>query len=213
MSGRRLLLLRHGQTTAGNGVLLGSRSDPGLSPRGREQAAAAGNILRRHAIAGVMCSPLRRARETAAFAFPGLAFRVDERWRELDFGLLTGLTWEEAKARHGSAAIAWRREAASPPEGEAPVALRARVLAAVFDALDELDGGPHGDVVVVSHATPIRTIVGSARGWALADQRRIQVTHGGLRVVRAGARTLQRWNPYACPLDTLPLPTRQGVLT
>lgn len=199
MTRGRLLLLRHGRTDAAPGVLLGSRTDPSLSALGRSQAVAAGRTLRSRSPVLVVCSPQRRARETAALAFPGGAVRVDERWRELDFGMLTGLTWAESKARYGQAAVAWRREAAAPPGGEEPAVLRRRVLEAVLDLLGRVEGEPLGDIVVVSHATPIRAVVGTARGWALADHRRVRAVHGGLRVVRAGPATMARWAAAARP--------------
>jgi broad specificity phosphatase PhoE len=58
--------------------------DPGLTARGREQAALAAAWLRDKGLQAVFASPLRRARETAAAvaAVTGLPVRVDARVTE-----------------------------------------------------------------------------------------------------------------------------------
>jgi len=187
----RLLLLRHGSTTAPPGTYLGSRSDAGLDERGRTQAVAAGVALRDRSLAAVLCSPLRRARETAALAVPGVPARVDERLRELDFGALTGLSWAEVEARHPDAAARWvERGWPMPPDGEDPRALWRRVAAA---ALDLHDSQRHGDVLVVCHGGVIRALLGAARGLGLDSAWRIRVPHGCIRVQRATPLAVRRW--------------------
>jgi len=178
---RRLILLRHGEPTAADGRLLGSRLDPGLSERGRAQAIDSGLALRGRSIGCVVCSPLRRAQETAAAAFPGLSIVIDPRLAEQDFGAFSGLTWEEAKARYADRARAWRQAGASPPGGESHARLRARVIeAAAAAAWLDTDG----EVVLVTHHMPIRALVCEARRWPACDWRRIDVPHGGRRLVR-----------------------------
>ncbi len=58
----RLLLVRHGEATAG----WGSELDPGLSNRGRQQARDVATTLEPVGRLPVRVSPLRRARETAS---------------------------------------------------------------------------------------------------------------------------------------------------
>jgi probable phosphoglycerate mutase len=62
-----VILVRHGacDPPAADGLISG-RSDPGLNERGREEAAAAGERLRREPVAAVFASQLRRTTETAA---------------------------------------------------------------------------------------------------------------------------------------------------
>ena len=59
----RLFLIRHGEPETGWG---GADADPGLSDRGRAQAAAAAEALAGQRALAVLTSPLRRCRETAA---------------------------------------------------------------------------------------------------------------------------------------------------
>src|SRR5260221_11648787 len=56
-----LYLVRHGRAVSGV-----EQPDPGLDPVGRSQAERAADALRRVGAERLVCSPLRRARETAA---------------------------------------------------------------------------------------------------------------------------------------------------
>ncbi len=67
----RLFLIRHGEAQAAWG---GDDDDPGLSEAGRAQAAGAAEALVSLAPAALVCSPMRRCRETAG-AFERLAGR------------------------------------------------------------------------------------------------------------------------------------------
>lgn len=187
----RLLLLRHGRTTAPPGTLVGSRDDPGLDAHGREQARAAGVFLRNRALSAVVCSPLRRARETLAVALPIQSLRADPRLRELDWGDMTGLTWAQVEAQHPHIAAAWVRTGwPVPPNGEDPRLLWRRVAAAVLDLHAE---GHDGDVLVVCHGGVIRAVLGAARGLRLDEAWRVRVPHCGLRVQRCTPLALARW--------------------
>jgi broad specificity phosphatase PhoE len=187
----RLLLLRHGRTTAPRGTLVGSRFDLGLDEHGRDQARAAATVLRDRALSAVVCSPLRRARETLALALPAAAARVDARLQELDWGDMTGLTWSQVEAQHPETAAEWVRTGwPVPPNGEHPRALWRRVAAAVLDLHAE---GHEGDVLVVCHGGVIRAVLGAARGLRLDEAWRVRVPHCGLRVQRATPTALERW--------------------
>jgi broad specificity phosphatase PhoE len=149
-----LYLVRHGRTDANaRGLLLG-RADPPLSPEGRQQAAALGTRIPRDA--RVVSSPLRRTRETAE-AF-GLPVEVDDRWVELDYGELDGTPLVDVP---DDVWRAWRSDAAyTPPGGESLIELGVRVRAACDDLAADAAAG---DVVVVSHVSPIK----AALAWAL----------------------------------------------
>ena len=149
-----LLLVRHGQTDANaRGLLLG-RADPPLSDLGRRQAQALAAVVPRPS--RVVASPLRRARETAA-GF-GRPVEVDERWIELDYGELDGLPVDDVPAATWAA---WRADPQFVPAGGESLAhLGARVREACTELLD---AARDGDVVVVSHVSPIKAAV----GWAL----------------------------------------------
>jgi broad specificity phosphatase PhoE len=61
-----LLLARHGETADNTAHLIIGRRDPPLSDAGRRQAMALARAARDAGIAALWCSPLQRARQTAA---------------------------------------------------------------------------------------------------------------------------------------------------
>jgi broad specificity phosphatase PhoE len=187
----RLLLLRHGRTTAAPGTYVGCRVDPGLDDHGREQALRAGALLGERPLAAVISSPLRRARETAALAVPSHAPRIDARIQELDWGDITGLTWAQVEERFPETAAQWIRCGwPVPPNGEDPRTLWRRTAAA---ALDYAADHPDGDVLLVCHGGVMRAIVGAARGLGLGDAWRVRTPHAALRLQRATPHALARW--------------------
>lgn len=160
-----LILVRHGQTAANaRGVLLG-RADPPLTETGYRQARALAAALPR--AARIVSSPLTRARDTAAVlagatedpdaTAPG-AVEVDPRWIEMDYGDLDG---KPPTALGEQSWRAWREDADFVPAGgESVAAVCARVRQACVELADD---AAHGDVVVVSHVSPIKAAV----TWAL----------------------------------------------
>jgi broad specificity phosphatase PhoE len=160
-----LHLVRHGETTlAGSGVIAG-RLDVPLSARGEAQARAAAALLANQPLAAVVASPLARARATAApiAAAHGLAVELDPDLRELDFGAAEGLTFEELELRAPETAAAWvaRPHEVVFPGGEGLRDVAARALRAVRAVLRRHGGR---EVAIISHAGPIRALLGLARG-------------------------------------------------
>jgi broad specificity phosphatase PhoE len=149
-----LVLVRHGQTDANaRGLLLG-RADPPLSELGRRQARALAALVPGEG--RVVASPLVRTMETAA-AF-GRPVEVDDRWVELDYGTLDGQPMGAVPAEVWRE---WRRDPEFVPGGgESLVALGRRVRQACEELADE---ARTGDVIVVSHVSPIKAAV----SWVL----------------------------------------------
>lgn len=154
------LLLRHGQTEMSAQRRFAGRGDIPLTSAGLGQAAAAATRLaERGGIDGVVTSPLSRALRTAEVVAEtvGVPLAVDPDLVETDFGDWEGLTFGEVLARWPDEMAAWQADArAAPPGGESFAAVAKRVEA----ALDRLLTGRKGQtVVVVSHVTPIKTLV------------------------------------------------------
>jgi broad specificity phosphatase PhoE len=154
-----LIIVRHGQTDANaQGLLLG-RNDPPLDATGRGQASAVAAALKPLGRdARVICSPLRRAHETAQFIAGERTVDVDERWVELDYGTFEGTrvadvpeaTWREWRADPNFA----------PGGGESLHALGLRVTSACDELIVEASTR---DVIVVTHVSPVK----AATAWAL----------------------------------------------
>jgi broad specificity phosphatase PhoE len=158
-----LILIRHGESVANaQGLLLG-RADAALTPKGIVQAASVAQLLR-DPVLELRSSPLSRARDTAALLAVDLPIEVDERWVEVDYGEYDGQPLRDVPADIWQQ---WQRDPGfRPPGGESLAEVDARVARAC-DELFSTDGlgarAPDGDVVVVSHVTPIKAAV----AWAL----------------------------------------------
>ncbi len=156
----RMLLLRHGQTELSVQRRYSGRGNPPLTELGRRQAnAAAAYLGGTGGIAAVVSSPLQRATETAgaAAAALGLPVTVDDDLIETDFGSWEGLTFAEAAAADPKIHGNWLRDTSViPPGGESFDAVHARVRRARSRIISEYGGST---VLVVSHVTPIKTLL------------------------------------------------------
>lgn len=119
----RLILARHGNTFEAHeaAVWVGARTDMALTAEGRSQAEAIGRALSgaRWPFDAVVTGPLRRTRETAEIirTVAGLAvdITVDERLREIDYGMWEGRSNDEIEAAHGRAGLdAWSKNGIWP---------------------------------------------------------------------------------------------------
>ncbi|WP_329398393.1 bifunctional RNase H/acid phosphatase [Streptomyces melanogenes] len=162
------VLLRHGETAltpekrfSGSGG-----TDPELSAAGRRQAdQVAAALAARGTVQAVVSSPLRRCRETAAAvaARLGLDVRVEDGLRETDFGAWEGLTFAEVRERYGADLDAWLASPkAAPTGGGESFATVSRRVSATRDRL--LTAYEGRTVLLVTHVTPVKTLVRLALG-------------------------------------------------
>ena len=179
----RLLLLRHGQTELSRQRRYSGRGDPPLTDLGRRQAADAARYLAgRGGVSAVVSSPLSRARETAAAAADALGLPVgtDEDLIETDFGQWEGLTFREAAERDPDLHGRWLGDTGvRPPDGESFDEVRTRVQRFLDRAV--ADHGA-GTVLVVSHVTPIKTLLRQALGAGPSILQRLHLDLASLSV-------------------------------
>jgi len=142
-----LWLVRHGETTFSAGKRVAGWSDPPLTERGREQAAALKAVVDGTAFDGLWSSDLRRAVESARL-IQGEP-RTDPRLRECHFGDLEGCTYAEADGAYRE--VFGRFRGFTTPGGESHGELRERVRAFVA----ELAPGRH---LLVAHGGVIRVL-------------------------------------------------------
>jgi ribonuclease H / adenosylcobalamin/alpha-ribazole phosphatase len=156
------LLLRHGQTPMSVQKRYAGRSDVPLTETGVRQAAAAAKRLASAGIGVIVTSPLQRAVRTAeeVAAVTGVPLQTDDGFRETDFGAWEGLTYAEVRERWPSELTAWLADpTVGPPGGES----FAEVSQRVTPAMDRVRAGRDGQtVLIVSHVTPIKTLVAEA---------------------------------------------------
>lgn len=156
----RFLLLRHGQTQLSTQRRYSGRGNPALTDVGQQQAEAAAQYLGpRGGIAAVITSPLQRAYDTAAKAAKalGLDVTVDDDLIETDFGAWEGLTFSEAAEKDPDLHRKWLRDTSvTPPDGESFDSVAERVQRVRGRIISEYAGET---VLVVSHVTPIKTLL------------------------------------------------------
>jgi probable phosphoglycerate mutase len=153
-----LILVRHGSTIHSADRRFSGRNDLPLNDVGEAQVAAL--AARSYGcVAAIVSSPLRRAVQTAeAIAAPiDRPVEILDGLVETDFGAWEGLTPAEVEAAYPDELRAWPGSPdAAPPGGESFAAVAHRVeraRAAIVAA------HPGETVVVVSHVTPIKSLV------------------------------------------------------
>jgi probable phosphoglycerate mutase len=155
MSGARVLLVRHGQSTWNAEGRWQGQADPPLSELGERQALEAVPAVERLAPTRVLTSDLARALRTAELvAPPGMTPEHEPVWRERHAGEWSGLTRPEIEARFPG----WLAARRSPPGFEGDDALLARTLPALAALVVGIGDGAGGVVLVVTHGGVIRTL-------------------------------------------------------
>jgi len=159
------LLLRHGQTPMSvqkRYAGLSPKTDAPLTDTGVRQAVAAAKRLASAGIDAIVASPLQRTVRTAeeVAAVTGVPVLTDEGFRETNFGAWEGLTFAEVREHWPSELTTWLADpSVAPPGGESFNQVSERVTAALHRILAER---AHQTVLIVSHVTPIKTLVAAA---------------------------------------------------
>ncbi|RHW24663.1 bifunctional RNase H/acid phosphatase [Nocardioides immobilis] len=183
-----LILVRHGVTphTSGRRFSGGLGGDnPGLSDEGRDQIRAAAGWLvdLKDRIDAVVCSPVRRTRESAEIIAAELGLPLEEEpgFAEMEFGVWDGLTFMEVAEQHKESFESWLGDLDSaPPGGESFRVVETRVVAGLERILDHHEGRT---VVVVSHVTPIKTLVAHALKAPLDAVFRMELSPASVSVI------------------------------
>ncbi|MFJ4889862.1 bifunctional RNase H/acid phosphatase [Streptomyces sp. NPDC088788] len=181
------VLLRHGETplTPQKRFSGSGGSDPSLSDVGRQQAERAARALAaRGTIQAVVASPLARTRETAAVvaARLGLDVTIEDGLRETDFGAWEGLTFGEVRDRYPDDMNAWLGSPdVEPTGGGESFAATAHRMAETRDRLTAAYAGR--TVLLVTHVTPIKTLVRLALGAPPESLFRMELSAASLSAV------------------------------
>ena len=180
------LLLRHGETAHTVRKLFSGSggADPPLVENGRAQAAAAAAALTDRGITAVVSSPMRRTRETAETVAGaiGLPVREIDELRECAFGEWEGHTFAEVRERWPDELDAWLSSpSVAPPGGESFDAVGRRVRRARDKVLARY---PEGTVLLVSHVTPIKTLVRLSLGAPTSSLYRMELSAASMTEIQ-----------------------------
>jgi 2,3-bisphosphoglycerate-dependent phosphoglycerate mutase len=164
---RRLVLVRHGQSEGNLKNIFTGWKDLGLTERGISEAHAVGDRLQALGMNFdvAFTSVLRRAFQSCSIVLQvmgqsGVPEFRDPALNERNYGDLTGLNKDEARARWGEAQIhLWRRSyEVPPPGGESLKDTSARVLPFFIQAI--LPRVMRGErTLVVAHGNSLRSLV------------------------------------------------------
>src|SRR5262245_32841169 len=101
----KIYLIRHGQTTGDLEDRYGGSYDDHLTKKGQEQIRAKAQRLHGKSIEIIFSSPLIRTKETAEIIRTDVEVPIEyvDGLRERHYGILTGLTKEEAKQKYPEA--------------------------------------------------------------------------------------------------------------
>lgn len=169
-SGNRYFVSRHGESEFNTKGLVdsGEQEDNTLTPKGRNQVIHGALDMKREKIDLIITSPLLRTLESAKLlqkelGLPEQAVMVDERIREVNFGVFSGKRLTDWKNFFPSLA---ERFAKAPEGGETFADVRRRVGEFLFDIERRYTGK---NILIVMHEGPAWLLQGIALRWSIAD--------------------------------------------
>jgi broad specificity phosphatase PhoE len=179
-----LFLVRNAVTEWSRESRIAGRREIGLSDEGRAQTDALSKRLAGVPLDEVLCSPLPRGVQTAEplAASHSLEVARDPRLTDLHAG-----KWEGQKYADVLASDEYKRFLASPmtegiPGGEKIAAVRERMVGSVEQALQDNELG--ANIVLVSHASPLRVLIAHYLGMDLANYHRLRLSPASVTVLR-----------------------------
>ena len=162
----RVLLVRHGGTTASDANRFAGSTNPELSDVGKAQAAALAKRLAPQPIAAAYCSDMKRAIATAAAicAPHQLSPTPMAALREISHGHWEGQVHKEVEEKYAAEYAAWNSDpfTYAPPGGESGLSVLARSLPAMMQIVRN---HPGQTVLVVSHTATNRLLLSSLIGF------------------------------------------------
>ena len=146
---RELWLIRHAETEWSAAKRHTGRTDIPLTPTGERQADALGRSLAARRFALVLCSPLRRARQTCELVGYGKVATMTDDLLEWDYGVYEGKTTKEIRLEQPG----WSIWTASVAKGKSIEQVGCRAQRVIQLAL-----ASGGDVVLFAHAHILRIL-------------------------------------------------------
>lgn len=196
------ILVRHGETFNNRDLRFqgfNDGPDAQLTPKGREQARAVRDVVKRMPFDVVWASPLGRARETAEIIVQGrnLPILFDDRLREVDFGELNGLSLKDYFVGRGRSKTDWWADNwdVPYPGGESFEQLYARV--ADFAAMCR--ERTESTMLIVSHSTPLKMSLALMENRDPKELLPLYVPNCGAYRADKVAGELWKWRPIHPP--------------
>lgn len=144
---KEFYIFRHGESSYNAlGRIQGRTNNSVLTEKGKAQAEKTGAYLTDKKVEAILASPLKRALQTAEIVdkFLNVPLIEDERFIEVNVGVIEGLHHTEATAKYGADYAKWRDRENRYPEfcfegGESKLQVRERVFAGLKDWAEKSD--------------------------------------------------------------------------
>jgi broad specificity phosphatase PhoE len=168
LSGRAdVYFLRHGESRGNSARIIQGRRDLPLCEKGLRQSEAVAPWFSNRGITAILCSPLKRAVQTAEAVAKVLGteeIQLHEGLNELDTGIFTGLTVEQIRHNHPEA---WESFQRSSWEGVPRAERIADLLARAESLWRELGSRiteEAGNILCVTHSGILQWIIKATFG-------------------------------------------------
>ena len=192
-----LWLLRHGATEWSRNGRHTSNTDLPLLPEGEEQARRLAPALAGHPFAGVLTSPLQRARRTCDLAGLGAQASLCSELREWDYGAYEGLTTAEIR----QTVPAWTVWSHGCPQGDTAETVQRRCEQVIGQALGQAltAAGDQGTVALFAHGHILRALAATWLGLGASGGRLLALGTATISVLgyERETRVIRHWNSPA----------------
>ena len=181
-----LIFVRHGESQANGKGMFAGHLDIDLSARGQQQAElTALYVKENYHVDAVYSSDLQRASHTALPIARACGKEIikSPQLREIFAGQWQGLDFDVLQTQYADSYAVWLNDIgnAHPTNGESVKAMADRIWKAVREIAAQ---NPGKTVVIVTHATPIRTLLCRLKGLELDQMKHISwVSNSSLSVV------------------------------
>lgn len=182
-----IVVVRHGETEWSATGRHTSHTDLPLTEAGRERARALALVLGRRSFALVLCSPLRRARETCELAGFGEVAELCPDLQEWDYGEYDGLTTPQIREGNPD----WNLWRDGCPGGEQPAQVGERA-----DRVLQRLRAAGGDALAFAHGHILRVVTARWLGMEVAAGARFALDAGatGTLGFERTTEVLRHWN-------------------
>ena len=155
-----------------------------LSARGRKQASALAAFIRHHRFDALYASPMKRVQQTLVPILSNGSTRaiIAPELREVDFGVWTGLSWDEIQTRFGISPFTWleQLECNGIEKAECAADFRQRLEPWVRRLLNAHAGQ---QVALFCHGGVIRMLLSILLDWPFSRFAAIEIDYASLTQV------------------------------
>jgi alpha-ribazole phosphatase len=180
----QLLLVRHGETEFNSSQRYWGKTDVGLGPAGLRQAEQLRDRLATHKIDYVYSSTMKRAMATAQTiaSIHRLPVVGCTELKEIDFGKIEGLNFEEVQAKFPEISQMWieRNPALAYPNGESLSQLENRIA----EFRKRLEAHTEDDTILIAaHSGVLRSLICQLLNLEMKSRWNIRIDLASLSIV------------------------------